>query len=87
MFFAFMRLKENHRSVNTRRDKCVSRNLDIYSRAHHCPVNLPSGHMRSRSSKANEPSLFIQVTSKNSKRVLVFPSFLSPESRNVDDAL
>lgn len=43
--------------------------------------------MRSRSSKTNEPPLFIQVTSKNGERVLVFPSFLSPESRNADDAL
>lgn len=41
--------------------------------------------MRSRSSKANEPPLFIQVTSK--KRIFVFPSFLSSESRNANDAL
>lgn len=63
------------------------RNLSI-RRALHCPVLMYIYPRRTlekprQSDKVNEPPppIFIHVTNKNA-RVLVFTSFLSPESRN-----
>jgi len=62
-------LKENHRSVNFGHYKFTKCILNIYSHAYHYLVDYLQ--QRSRSSKANESLLFIQVTRKNGKRTCI----------------